>query len=281
MEAQTTQLPNDMGFFMYEPSAEAVINMKARLAAYDPLDLDEISLLGYYLTSSSIELYSGGDTSLELFEKAYAENEYVTCRIMTGFHSSYSSDINSGQREEDFSWYLWDLPNFDEEEFINECNGILGISKVVQSRDTSVIEKMITYRDQQYRSLRRDIEVDYFSQGQLDLKNRWFIDSIYTTSPDLSSFSTYELDAFYLVVHHSGDCDWVYKWILRLMDNMKLHNDLYVPNIVGPMLDRMLDLQNGYCTSISKSTRDRFIMIARDRYPSIYDQLRFSDLDRE
>jgi hypothetical protein len=275
MSGQTLKLPDDMGFFIFDPTGDALTKKENRLSNYDPLTLDKTSLFSYYLTQSSIELYSGRDSSVHLFRKAYEQNEYVACRIMRGLHNSYLADIDSGQKDKGFSWYLWDLPNFDEIKFLNGCDRILGPTQDLQLRDTSLIEKTITYRDRKYRAKLSAGDIDFLAQGQLDLQNRWYMDSLYRAAPDLTHYDKYELEAFYLVVHHSGDCDWVYRWVLRLLDNIELHPDLYIPPIVGPMLDRMLQSEEGYCTTLSWKTRDRFIELVQDRYPDLYEQFDF------
>ena len=68
------------------------------------------------------------------------------------------------------------------------------------------------------------------------------------------------------MVHHSVDCDWCFKWIDILLQNIE-HNNYKGKVLMGPMLDRMLNPSKGYCTEIDKAKRDHFTKKLFSDYP--------------
>jgi hypothetical protein len=227
----------------------------------------------YHLTVSSCKLYLGRDSSLYHFYEAYKIKPEATCGSMsarhnhflkvleeekaTGIEDAYIKKIKKETGSIIFSWYLWDLPDFDEFAFIDSCNQLFPPVKV-EPIDTTQISEIIRKRDQKDRG---NLE----KQQEFDQINRDFIDSLYLLKGTLNAFNEEEIYQFTMVAHHSEDCDWVYKWLERFIDHC--NNGYKGKSMIGPLLDRMLHPKDGYCTKQDAQKRDYFIYMIKDKYP--------------
>ena len=133
------KIPDHLGgFFIYKVSKDRIVKKLKEFEKYSPEELDTVSKWTYHLTVSSCKLYLGMDSSLYHFYEAYKIKPKATCETMRVRHDNFikalkeskEAGINDGYVEiikketgaSTFSWYLWDLPNFDEFAFIDSCN---------------------------------------------------------------------------------------------------------------------------------------------------------------
>jgi len=231
-QVQGIQLPEGSGFFIYKvPDKHRIIEKLEYLEKYSPGELTSNSKWTYHLTVSSCRLYLDMDSSLYHFNEAYKIKPKATCEQMRPRHNHFINAIEKEREEgiEDgyikiikqetgnsiFSWYLWDLPDFDEFAFIDSCNKKYPIEEVEQTvKDSTLNSEIIRRRDQKYR-----IGGDFEKPYKFNQINRDFIDSLYLLKGSLKEFDEDEIEQFSWVAHHSDDCDWVYKWTERLIEH--------------------------------------------------------------
>ena len=281
------KIPDHLGgFFIYKVSKDRIVKKLKEFEKYSPEELDTVSKWTYHLTVSSCKLYLGMDSSLYHFYEAYKIKPKATCETMrvrhdhfikalkeskeTGINDGYVEIIKKETGASTFSWYLWDLPNFDEFAFIDSCNlRFPPIYVEAKVRDSTQNSEIIRRRDQKFRSIGKQKE-----QQELDQINRDFIDSLYLSKGSLNAFNEEEIYQFSMVAHHSEDCDWTYKWIERLID---LSNGGYKGNtMLGPLLDRMLHPKDGYCSKQDLIKRDDFISMLKNKYPIFFEKHKLS-----
>ncbi len=270
---QGIELPNHLGFSIYKKPKDQMIKKLKDIQKYSFEELATSSKWRYHLTVSSCKLYLGRDSSLYHFYKAYKIKPETTCGSMSARHNQFIKDLEEEKvtgRENEylkiirketgnkaFSWYLWDLPDFDEFAFIDSCNQLFPPVKI-EPIDTTQISEIIRKRDQKERG---NLE----KQQELDQINRNFIDSLYLLKGTLNAFNEEEIYQFTMVAHHSEDCNWVYKWLERFIDHC--NNGYKGKSMLGPLLDRMLHPKDGYCTKQDVQKRDYFIYMIKDKYP--------------
>ena len=280
------ELPNRLGYFVYERPKDEIINRIEEIENYSLEELSLISKWQYHLTVSSCKLYLGRDSPLYHFNEAYKIDPKATCKTMQVRHNTFIRLIEEGKgegKEHDyirvikeetgdslFSWFLWDLPDFDEFQFIDSCNQKYPLKKVEAIvKDSTLSSEIIRKRDQKYRSIGKLKE-----QQELDQLNRDFIDSLYLLKGSLNVFDEEEIYQFSMVTHHSEDCEWNYKWMERLIDhNMSGYNGKM---LLGPLLERMLDAKDGYCTEQDAQKRNYFIYMIKDKYPEFVEKSQVS-----
>lgn len=279
---QGIQLPGGLGGpFVYKVSKDRIIKTFDDFEKYSFEELTAKSKWWYHLTVSSCRLYLDRDSSLYHFEEAYKIMPKTTCEEMRLRHNTFIKAVEK-EREEGivdgylelirretgnskFSWYLWDLPNFDEFAFIDSCN--LKYPNENTTKDTTNISETIRKRDQKNRN-------NFREQQPLDKINREFIDSLYLLKGTLAAFTKEEIYQFSMVAHHSEDCDWAYKWMERLIDH---YNGGYSgKSVLGPLLERMLSAKDGYCTNQDAQKRDYFIYMIKDKYPDFFEKNKLS-----
>lgn len=276
-QEQDSILPNKFGFIIYRKPTEVIVS---RLEELEKYSLDKLTLKSkwsYHLAVSSYKLYLGRDSALYHFYEAYKLYPGGTCVQMqtrhdafikalaegkkTGIEDAYIKTIKKETGKSRFSWYLWDLADFEEFAFIDSCNKKFPPKKAnLIVKDSTLNSEIISKRDQKYRLIG-----DMKEQQKLDQINRDFIDSLYSIKGSLKAFDEDEVYQISMVTHHSDDCDWVYKWTERLIE---LYNNGYHGNsLLGPLLDRMFDDKEGYCTKQDTQKRDYFISMMKTKYP--------------
>ena len=281
------QLPDSLGGpFVYKVSKDRIIKMLEAFEKYSLEELNTNSKWWYHRTVSSCKLYLDRDSSLYHFNEAFKLKPKATCESLRTRHNYFIKAIEESEKSgiEDgyikiikeetgdslFSWYLWDLPDFDEFAFIELCNQKYPIKITEPSvKDSTLNSEIIRRRDQKYRSIG-----ELTKQHELDQINRDFIDSLYTLE---SSLNEYHADAIYqisMVAHHSEDCDWTYKWLERLID---LSMNGYAGQIfLGPCIKRMFSPNDGFCTLQDSEKRNIFIEMIKLRHPNFFKKMRMN-----
>ena len=276
---QGIKIPDSIGgFFIYKVSKDRIIKKLNDFEKYSLQELDTISKWRYHLALSSCKLYLDMDSSLYHFNEAYNINPKGTCGSMWARHNVFIEQVKEGKEngymmqvkketgDSIFSWFLWDLPDFDEFAFIDACNQKYPPKKVEPIvKDSTLNSEIIRRRDQKYRSIAKLNE-----QLELDQINRDFIDSLYLLEGSLDAFDEDEIYQFSMVAHHSDDCNWVYKWTERLIDH--LMNGYKGKMLLGPLLERMLAENEGYCTKQDPQKRDYFIHMIKEKYPDFVEK---------
>ncbi len=279
---QGIQLPEELGGpFVYKVSMDRILKTFDNFEKYSFEELTPKSKWWYHLTVSSCRLYLYRDSSLYHFEEAYKIMPKTTCEEMRVRHNTFIKALEK-EREEGivdgylelirketgkskFSWYLWDLPDFDEFAFIDSCNLKYPMGNAI--KDTTNISETIRKRDQKNRN-------NFIEQQPLDKMNREFIDSLYLLKGTLAAFTKEEIYQFSMVAHHSEDCDWAYKWMERLIDHYVRDNNSKM--LLGPLLERMLSPKDGYCTKQDPQKRAYFIYMIKDKHPEFFDKMRLN-----
>lgn len=286
-QIEEVQLANHFGGgFTYKVAEDRVSKKLEDISKYSFNELTNNSKWQYHLIVSSCKLYLDMDSSLYHFNEANRIDSYATCNVMraqhntfvdlleqsklTGLENEYIKVIKEETGDSIFSWYLWDLPDFDEFAFIDSCNLKYPPKQLKpKKKATSAISEMIEERDQKYRSTG-----DLDKQQVLDQINRDYIDSLYNSRGSLTEFEEEEIYQFSIVAHHSEDCDWVYQWTERLIDHQV--NGYKGKILLGPLLDRMLNPQKGYCTRQDVQKRDYFVSMLGDKYPGLLEKMHLS-----
>jgi len=277
---QGITIPGSLGgFFIYHRPKDEIIKKLEEFEKYSPEELTTNSKWTYHLAVSSCKLYLGRDSSLYHFNEAYKINPKGTCEKMLVRHNYFIKAIEEGKESGGengyikqikketgnflFSWYLWDLPDFDEFAFIDSCNQKYPPKKVeLIVKDSTLNSEIIRRRDQKYRG------IDNKKQQELDQINRDFIDSLYLLKGSLDAFDEDEIYIFSMVAHHSEDCDWVYKWTERLIDH---YNTGYKgKTLLALLLERML-AKEGYCTEKDVQKRNFFVEMIKLKYPTFFE----------
>jgi len=269
------QLPEGNGFFIYEvPDKQRIIDRLQRLEKYSTDKLTINSKWTYHLTVSSCRLYLNKDSSLYHFNEAYKIKPKATCSSMRVRHNTFIKALEKEKKEgivdpyvevirtetgnNEFSWYLWDLPNFDEFAFIESCNQDYPIINNNVKRENTEISEIIKNRDQKKRNNLKEQQI-------LDQVNRDYIDSLFLIKESLNEFIEEEIYQISMVTHHSEDCDWVYKWTERLIDHYE--KGYKGKTVLGPLLKRMFNEYDGYCSKQDLQKRDYFIYMIKYKYP--------------
>lgn len=276
---QGIELPQEFGFPIYGFAKERILKQLEKIEKYSVTELTTTSKWIYHLTASSCKLYLGRDSSLYHFYEAYKIKPGATCNSMSARHTTFIKDLDEEKAsgienpylklirketgKKKFSWYLWDLPDFDEFAFIDSCNQLFPPKKAAPMViDSTQISEIIRKRDQKDRG-------NPEKQQVLDQINRNFIDSLYVLKGSLNIFKEEEIYQFTMVAHHSEDCDWVYKWLERFIDHY--NNGYNGKSMLGPLLDRMLHPKDGYCTKQDPQKRDFFIYMISNKYPKFFE----------
>lgn len=259
--AQKIDLPKGCGFILFDKPKNEIKVKELSLRKYNYKELTDISKWTYNLTMSSINLYSGRDSSLHYFNLAFKLKPKATCRVMLGTKEMFDSDIENVARKD---WYLIDLPDFDEDIFLKECSIYLDFKEV--ERDTSNLEKRIRSNEEQER-LKNDINWEI--QNLFDEKNRNLLDSLYETHGSFKPFTKYEQDEFSMVLHHSEDCEWTLKWFGIWMEEMKKGN-VQGGNVLGPAFERMLRPETGFCVEKMPIESEELLERLKNEYPKEY-----------
>lgn len=249
--SQTTGLEDSKINFTQRDS---LVNQKefAILDSYDINDISKKSLWAYYSYKACLHFYLGKDSVLYNLNQAFSLNERAVCRGIVGLEGLIKHVISIGREDPDFSIFLWDMPDDMELYIRDRCEKYEDKEQNEDTRKKSPIEQYIMSNDQKYRGGKG---VNWTLQNPLDLRNRDYLDSLYTTYNSFSDFSRYELDAFSFVLHHSDDCEWNKKWILIWLKEISQH-DMKGGALFGQAMIRMLEPEIGVCwNKDSESTR--------------------------
>ena len=157
--------------------------------------------------------------------------------------------------------FLSDLPDFDQEAFMENCY-LRYPPKKVKVRKKSELELTIRNNDQKER---KKSLWDKNIQNHLDSLNRLILDSLYQKHGSLKPFNKYEQDAFSYVIHHSVDCEWTYKWFEIMLDEKKKGN-LIGGKLLNLAFKRMLDKEDGYCCELDPKKCSEFIDLLNRKF---------------
>ena len=137
---QGIELPSSLnGYVVYKvPDKDRIIKHLEEFEKFSPEELTTNSKWRYHLAVSSCRLYLDKDSSLYHFNKAYKIRPKATCESLrvrhnyfikaieeskeSGIEDGYVKVIKEETGDSIFSWYLWDLPDFDEFAFIDSCS---------------------------------------------------------------------------------------------------------------------------------------------------------------
>lgn len=252
MQAQEWSLPDNIGYFISKPTEEALLEKINILESVDTRNLSAKERWCYNLTKSSILLYSDQDSSLHYFLKAQNYNPRATCKVMRSDYMLEQNRLylfkNGG------TCFLTDLPNFDHVAYLENCNINYPENNYERTIPESELEALIMSNDQSERL--RDT-MDWDIQNRLDSINRNILDSLYEKHMSFKPFNKYEQDAFSLVLHHSNNCDWIYKWFVIWLDETKKGN-VVGGKVLGHAFTRMLTLNKGYCYELNPKRCEEF-----------------------
>jgi len=252
LSAQGTKLPEDLNFFITKPKQENLEERQQLFKSVDTIDLNEVDKWTYSLVKSSLLLYSDRDSSLFYFLKAHSYMPSTTCDIMRDLYKMEKDEFYIFKKGK--TSFLTDLPNFNQEEYLNECNLKFPAEKEIE-REKSELEMFIMERDQRER--KKD-SLDWKIQNHLDSLNQSYMDSLYQVHGSLAPFDKYEQDAFSYVIHHSPNCEWIYKWFeIWLVEKNK--GNIKGGHLMGPAFKRMLDREKGYCCKVDSKKCNEFI----------------------
>jgi len=107
------------------------------------------------------------------------------------------------------------------------------------------------------QSERMKDSLDWTKQNKLDSINRQLLDSLYQESRSFKPFNRYEQDAFSFVLHHSNNCEWVYKWFVIWLEEKKKGN-VVGGKLLGPAFKRMLRLKEGICYQLDPKNCEQY-----------------------
>ena len=110
---------------------------------------------------------------------------------------------------------------------------------------------------------------NWSTQTIIDSINRVQIDSLYDLYgfPSKDNVSKKCQEYVWLVVHHSTNCEWTKKWIIRFIDAFR--TDSLYPNFLKETIRRFFEPNQGYC----KEGGENFIQLLKSRYPPKYGEL--------
>lgn len=234
----------------------------AILESYDLNEIHKDALWAYYLYKSSLHFYMGKDSVLYNLNVAFSKSERAVCGCVLSTEDLFNNVIMRGKEPPEFSWFLWDLPSDTEAYIRKRCSVYIEKFNNDNSRLKSDLETFIMSNDQKYRSTNNP---NWELQNSLDLLNRNYLDSLYQRYESFSSFSTYELDAFSFVLHHSDDCDWNKKWFLIWFHELD-KNKLIGGKLFGPAIKRMLEPETGVCWLRDPDDTQAFIEKLNNKY---------------
>lgn len=102
--------------------------------------------------------------------------------------------------------------------------------------------------DQQYRKGRLNDSTFVFLQPQIDLENRHKIDSLHCVYgfPTFDKVGIRGCDVAWLVLHHSSDCQWNYKWLKKYLDYYLVQEDGDLNSLLRT-INRHYKLDRGKC----------------------------------
>ena len=236
-------LPSNWGLTLYPKSSDLISEDYSKLLSYDYDKLTHVAKASYNLRYSILRLYSGRDSSLFYFQKAYRQRPKYVCNIIVPTASYHESRIKDGDIHENYNWFLLDIPDFSETDFINECDSIFFSNKKIIKEVYSNLFEKISRNDHKYRTNK---DINWEKQNYLDSINRNIIDSIYISHGSLLKLSQDEINLISLILHHSDECFWNRKWVEYFFKEIVLNN-IDAPQFLGIAIDRMYRKGDGFC----------------------------------
>lgn len=221
----------------------------------------------YYLKKSNFHLYLEKDSVAEYLDLAFKDRPKAVCGIIYKKEKLIENRKKVGKVEDDFSWYLTDLPSEVQRNLRNKCIEIDAMTKEKKRGKVSALEKRIMTNDQDGRMVK---EINWEEQNKKDKENRRILDSLYDVHSSFQNFNKYELDAFSFVLHHSNDCEWNMKWF-NIWLTEKQKGFTHGGKMLGPAFERMLTKGKG-CWIEDPEGVKALIEKLKEKYPSDYAQ---------
>jgi hypothetical protein len=157
----------------------------------------------------------------------------------------------------------------DEVTGIDKADSTFAIS--VDNNVKEIISEIRT-NDQKYRG--HEI-IDRTEQRILDLKNRDLVEGLFEEIgfPTAAKVGLEGQNTIWLVLHHSVDCDWNEKWIIRIADNfIETHQKFgFIENAMNSTIDRFYfsedrNTRNGLCMQKDEINSKLFIAFLKENY---------------
>ena len=218
----------------------------------------------YHFIASIHFALSNNDSIWYYLEKSYTESPKLLCKYVNLF-----DELNRGSMV-----HTYFATSFSEKWLIMHqarCESMKSDIEIVAEPDindskniiyqTAILE--MDKRDQMYRG------IDWVKQDSLDLINRTILDKLFESY----GFSTKQnvslkcRQTIWLVIHHSKDCEWTKKWIIRYLNAYQ--NGEIEANFLDHTIKRFFDSEKGYC----KENREDFIKLLKLTYPYEYGKL--------
>ena len=242
-----------------------ILKYKARMDEIDILSIKESCRWAFYWRKSSYELYSDGDSTSYYLRAALNENSKTVCRVLQANKEIIEDRIELEQLDSEHKWYYLDVELSDQNYIDSICSQDDFAYKARTYDEMTNLERLIMFNDQEGRKFK---EVDWSKQHKLDKSNREVLDSIYLKNKYLKGFTTYEIDAFSLVLQHSSDCEWNLKWFTIFLEAKSKYN-ISGGQFLGIAFDRMLNKNSelgGKCWEDDPSLAAVYIEELRSKY---------------
>lgn len=184
------------------------------------------------------------------FAKAFNSNTPILCELLNLGHASvYQPYIQVS---------IWDNCK-------SQCNASPGPSDSVQTMNDTKNKRNLTENDIKYYRSRlvligekdqQRTEHDWGTQNNLDSINRVELDELYNKFgfPSLNTIGEDAFTSAIMILHHSSDCEWNEKWLLRFINNY--HDLSKYKNLFNFMILRTYGNELGIC-NLSQNAKNK------------------------
>jgi len=243
-----------------------------KLNSIDTTLLNETELANYFFRKSSEEIYKGNKVNAEnLLKKSFERDSIWFCKKTSLLlnHFRTNKTILANKR----TFFIDDISEKIGDSYLTNCQ-ICCKETNSQKRTLSQIENIeyseklesLKEQDQKYRT--SDTIIWEF-QDKIDFRNRKILDSLYHEHdfPSFKKVSENAQSVAWLILHHSTDCEWNKKWILRFLDAYK--DKQIGGGFLGQTIERFFEPASGFCKNDSK----QFIALLKSKYPLEYGKI--------
>ena len=226
----------------------------------------------HYMASLYYALDYPMDTVELYLNKAQKANPIYFCRLVKMIHNDFQKEVFKKDKlkyfASDFSKEWW-------MEFTENCKKIkVDSSQLSKTRKLEEILnpnyladlKKLMDLDQKYRT---DLD-SFFLQATVDLQNRISLDSLYDLYgfPNQKQTGKKGSEIAWFILHHSTDCDWNKKWIMRFL-NVYQSGQTRI-HFLNKTIERFYHPEKGFCSKKDKESAQAFILLLKKKYPKEY-----------
>jgi len=245
-----------------------------KLNSIDTTLLNKTELANYFFRKSSAEAYKNNSVNAEnLLKKSFKKDSIWFCKKINLLLNHFRTNKTILANKKTF--FIDDISEKVGNRYLSNCQICCKEiktpkkSKLLQVENMKYSERLeaLIEQDQKYRT---EDTIIWKIQDKIDFKNRKILDSLYHKYdfPSLNKVSKNAQHAAWLILHHSTDCEWNEKWIIRFLDAYKRKE--IEGGFLSQTITRFYHPTGGFCEEEKRKT---FISLLTNKYPKEYGDL--------